>query len=125
MTPIVVTQLHNTKKHKDELRKARRGSQPKQADVAGVGNIDTLDDNLATVSHTNNAGKKLETKNSQDVVSDSGAESCSEEARRKTAEAFMTGIISSIPGAGVVDHDQSQSSQTGGQEDIVSEVKYK
>lgn len=46
MTPIVVTQLHNTKKHKDELRKARRGSQPKQADVAGVGNIDTLDDNF-------------------------------------------------------------------------------
>ena len=119
-----MTQLHNTKKHKDELRKARRGSQPKQADVAGVGNIDTLDDNIATVSHTNNAGKKLETKNSQDVVSDSGAESCSEEARRKTAEAFMTGIISSIPGAGV-DHDQSQSSQPGGQEDIVSEVKYK
>lgn len=58
------------------------------------------------------------------MVSDSGAESCSEEARRKTAEAFMTGIISSIPGAGV-DHDQSQSSQPGGQEDIVSEVKYK
>ena len=37
MTPIVVTQLSNTKKHKDELRKARRGSAPKQADVAAAG----------------------------------------------------------------------------------------
>ena len=37
LTPIVVTQLSNTKKHKDELRKARRGSAPKQADVAAAG----------------------------------------------------------------------------------------
>ena len=28
LTPIVVSQLQSTKKHKDELRKARRGSQP-------------------------------------------------------------------------------------------------
>ncbi len=33
----MVTQLSNTKKHKDELRKARRGSAPKQADVAAAG----------------------------------------------------------------------------------------
>ena len=30
LTPIVVSQLQSTKKHKDELRKARRGSQPSQ-----------------------------------------------------------------------------------------------
>ena len=29
LTPIVLTQLHHTKKHKDEQRKARRGSHPK------------------------------------------------------------------------------------------------
>ena len=60
---------------------------------------------------------------SQEVVSDSGAESCSEEARRRTAEAFMTGIMSSItgpaalPSPGLGSGDQ----ETEG-EDIVSEV---
>ena len=33
---------------------------------------------------------------SQDPVSDSGAESCGEEARLRTAEVFMTGIQTAI-----------------------------
>ena len=37
LTPIVVSQLQNTKKHKDELRKARRGSQPKTESPAAAG----------------------------------------------------------------------------------------
>ena len=41
LTPIVVSQLHNTKKHKDELRKARRGSQPKtESPAASGGSLD-------------------------------------------------------------------------------------
>ena len=53
-----------------------------------------------------------------DVVSDSGAESASEDSRRRTAEAFMTGIMSSIP-----TQEQSQD-KAGSQEDIVSEVTF-
>ena len=113
MTPIVVTQLHNTKKHKDELRKARRGSQPKASDVtsAGVVSCQLFCCHLMIVFLFLGAGAK------NDVVSDSGAESCSEDSRRRTAEAFMTGIISSIPS-----QEQSED-KAGSQEDIVSEVR--
>merc|ERR1711973_424261 len=107
LTPIVVTQLHNTKKHKDELRKARRGSQPKQTDVSAIG-------------QGNGKSKQTNEKNVPDVVSDSGAESCSEETKRKTAEAFMTGIMSSIPRVGT---DNDNTNQDGESEDIVSEVE--
>lgn len=80
LTPIVVSQLHNTKKHKDEQRRARRGSA---------------------------AGRHGSPAPAAAVVSDSGAESCSEEARLRTAEVFMTGIQSALQP----------------QEDIVSEVE--
>ena len=63
------------------------------------------------------AGSTAGAGSSQEVVSDSGAESCSEEARRRTAEAFMTGIMSSITGPALPSPDQ----ETEG-EDIVSEV---
>ena len=58
---------------------------------------------------------------SQEVVSDSGAESCSEEARRRTAEAFMTGIMSSITGPALPSPGHPGDQETEG-EDIVSEV---
>ena len=57
---------------------------------------------------------------SQEVVSDSGAESCSEEARRRTAEAFMTGIMSSITGPASLPSPGGGAQEEG--EDIVSEV---
>ena len=68
----------------------------------------------------NGKSKQTNEKNVPDVVSDSGAESCSEETKRKTAEAFMTGIMSSIPRVGT---DNDNNNQDGESEDIVSEVK--
>ena len=59
---------------------------------------------------------------SQEVVSDSGAESCSEEARRRTAEAFMTGIMSSITGPALPSPGHPGGDQETEGEDIVSEV---
>ena len=59
---------------------------------------------------------------SQEVVSDSGAESCSEEARRRTAEAFMTGIMSSITGPALPSPGLGSGDQETEGEDIVSEV---
>ena len=57
------------------------------------------------------------------VVSDSGAESCGEEARRRTAEAFMTGIMSSIPAEATRPVRGEEGAPP--QEDIVSEVTRK
>ena len=68
------------------------------------------------------AGSTAGAGSSQEVVSDSGAESCSEEARRRTAEAFMTGIMSSITGPALPSPSGDQ--ETEG-EDIVSEVGWK
>ena len=61
-----------------------------------------------------------------DLVSDSGAESCSEEARIKTAEAFMTGIHSALSASipdlnGRVSEGQGEEVE-GDSEDIVTEV---
>merc|ERR1712089_8013 len=93
LTPIVLNQLQNTKKHKDELRKARRGSAPKP-----------------------------EVPPPADLVSDSGAESCCEEVRIQTAEAFMTGIQTALT-ASIPDlRTEGQSEDEAGTEDIVTEV---
>merc|ERR1719167_531564 len=58
-----------------------------------------------------------------ELVSDSGAESCSEEARIKTAEAFMTGIHSALT-ASIPDlrSEGQEREEEGGSEDIVTEV---
>ena len=61
------------------------------------------------------------------MISDSGAESCSEEARIKTAEAFMTGIHSALSAtipdlSARVSEGQGQEAD-GGSEDIVTEVE--
>eukprot|EP00092_Neocalanus_flemingeri_P000850 GFUD01000907.1.p1 GENE.GFUD01000907.1~~GFUD01000907.1.p1 ORF type:complete len:3255 (-),score=789.69 GFUD01000907.1:272-10036(-) len=103
LTPIVLNQLQSTKKHKDELRKARRGSHPKTE-------LQPPEKSAAT-----------------DIVSDSGAESCSEEARIKTAEAFMTGIHSALSASipdlnGRVSEGQGKEVE-GASEDIVTEVE--
>ena len=66
------------------------------------------------------AGSTAGAGSSQEVVSDSGAESCSEEARRRTAEAFMTGIMSSITGPAALPSPGGDQETEG--EDIVSEV---
>ena len=67
-------------------------------------------------------GSTAGTGSSQEVVSDSGAESCSEEARRRTAEAFMTGIMSSITGPALPSPGHPGGDQETEGEDIVSEV---
>jgi hypothetical protein len=104
LTPIVLNQLQNTKKHKDELRKARRGSHPKPE-------LQTPEKSAAAT----------------DLISDSGAESCSEEARIKTAEAFMTGIHSALsatlPDLNVRVSEGQGEEVEGGSEDIVTEVE--
>lgn len=119
----MVTQLSNTKKHKDELRKARRGSAPKQADVAAAG--ERRRKNMMTRKYYCNncpGGNRRQESRTQEVVSDSGAESCNEETRRRTAEAFMTGIMSSIPGTEAARPVPGQEGASP-QEDIVSEVR--
>ncbi len=57
------------------------------------------------------------------MISDSGAESCGEETRRRTAEAFMTGIMSSIPGTEAAQRPGQGQAGSPPQEDIVSEVR--
>ena len=69
------------------------------------------------------SNKRQTESRTQDVVSDSGAESCNEETRRRTAEAFMTGIMSSIPGTEAARPVMMGQEGVSPQEDIVSEVR--
>ena len=110
LTPIVVSQLHNTKKHKDELRKARRGSQPKTESPA-AGSSSSPASPVLTIFFS---GAKANT--TEAVVSDSGAESCTED-KLRTAQVFMTGIQSAILSSTIPDVPGDSG------EDIVSEVR--
>jgi hypothetical protein len=122
LTPIVLNQLQNTKKHKDELRKARRGSHPKpELQTPGKpGKQPFVPNPLILFLHS-------EISAATDLISDSGAESCSEEARIKTAEAFMTGIHSALsatlPDLNVRVSEGQGKEVEGASEDIVTEVE--
>ena len=74
LTPIVLSQLQTASKQKEESRKHKRGS-----------------------NHGNNQRQQQQQQQqSQAVVVDSGSESCGEETRMRTAEAFMSGIQSAL-----------------------------
>ena len=77
LTPIVLNQLQTTSKMKEESRKLRRGSRSSTSSTPASIVID---------KPVNAIANQL----------DSGSESCGEEARLRTAEAFMSGIQSAI-----------------------------
>ena len=88
LTPIVLNQLQTTSKLKEESRKLRRGSRSSNSSTpastgAAVGPLldQAIPSNGSLVGNQNY---------------ESGSESCGEEARIRTAEAFMSGIQSAI-----------------------------
>eukprot|EP00093_Oithona_nana_P001773 01773.XXX_148_9859_1 [CDS] Oithona nana genome sequencing. len=85
LTPIVLNQLQTTSKLKEENRKLRRGSRSSNSSTPAS----TSDRQVST-------GSRQSVQNHGGVVIDSGSESCGEEARLRTAEAFMSGIQSAI-----------------------------
>ena len=78
LTPIVLSQLQTTTKKKEESRRQRREN-------AGNRTPNPRSNNVLEVPRS---GIPL--------TGDSGSESCSEESRMKTAEAFMSGIQSAL-----------------------------
>ena len=90
LTPIVLSQLQNASKLKEESRKLRRGSRSSNSSTpASLGGIPGQFDRQNSGSRGSNT--------QQSAVINSGSESeCGEEARVRTAEAFMSGIQSAI-----------------------------
>ena len=82
LTPIVLNQLQTTSKLKEENRKLRRGSRSSASSTPASIPGSSLDRPLSAA--------KLQ------ASIDSGSESCGEESRLRTAEAFMSGIQSAI-----------------------------
>ena len=104
LTPIVLSQLQTTSKLKEENRKLRRGSRSSNSSTpaSAVGG-----------ERPNSGGSRL---GQPPNHLDSGSESCGEEARIRTAEAFMSGIQSSIQS------DVGQSQAAGLSAELVGEV---
>ena len=85
LTPIVFNQLQSTSKWKEETRKLRRGSRSSNSSTP------------ASVHAHQETGSNIQEKGHHHRLAfDSGSESCGEEARIRTAEAFMSGIQSAI-----------------------------
>lgn len=106
LTPIVLSQLQTTSKMKEENRKLRRGSRSS--------NSSTPASTIGAASERQSSGSRQQ----QPLIHmDSGSESCGEEARIRTAEAFMSGIQSAIQSDG-----QSLSGAAGLSEELVGEV---
>ena len=82
LTPIVLSQLQTTTKKKEESRRQRRENArtPNSVGAKSSGN---------NVLEVPSAATSL-------LTGDSGSESCGEESRMKTAEAFMSGIQSAL-----------------------------
>ena len=81
LTPIVLSQLQTTTKKKEESRRQRRENARTPNSGGGAKSNNALEVPSATTSL---------------LTGDSGSESCGEESRMKTAEAFMSGIQSAL-----------------------------
>ena len=106
LTPIVLSQLQTTSKLKEENRRLRRGSRSNSNSSTPHSAEHPL------LQRQGSSGRQ-----SSNHVIDSGSESCGEEARIRTAEAFMSGIQSAI-------HSEAggSSGTTGLSEELVGEV---
>lgn len=106
LTPIVLSQLQTTSKLKEENRRLRRGSRSNSNSSTPHSSDHPL------LQRQGSSGRQ-----SSNHVIDSGSESCGEEARIRTAEAFMSGIQSAI-------HNESGSSSgtAGLSAELVGEV---
>ncbi len=110
LTPIVLSQLQTTSKLKEESRKLRRGSRSSNNSTPAS----TAGDNRS--GSRGSLGQAVS--NSHLQIVDSGSESCGEEARLRTAEAFMSGIQSAIQSDG----GQSLAGADGLSAELVGEV---
>ncbi len=116
LTPIVLNQLQTASKLKEERRNLRRGSRSSNSSTPA----ESLRQTLNPSRQSSNGGGTQSITN----VIDSGSESCGEEARIKTAEAFMSGIQSAIhssAGNSVDGHGSSQGA-VGLSAELVGEV---
>ena len=101
LTPIVLNQLQTTSKLKEENRRLRRGSRSNSnSSTPAISDHHMLQrqgssGRQSTIAHGSGGGGSSIGSNSNHV-NDSGSESCGEEARIRTAEAFMSGIQSAI-----------------------------
>ena len=101
LTPIVLNQLQTTSKLKEENRRLRRGSRSNSNSSTPASSDHPMlqrqgsSGRQSTIAHGSGGGGSSIGSNSNHV-NDSGSESCGEEARIRTAEAFMSGIQSAI-----------------------------
>ena len=121
LTPIVLNQLQTTSKLKEENRRLRRGSRSNSNSSTPA----ILDHPLlqrsqgssgrqsAIAGSGGSSGSSIGTNH----VNDSGSESCGEEARIRTAEAFMSGIQSAIQ-----HNEAGAATEAGLSEELVGEV---
>ena len=99
LTPIVLNQLQTTSKLKEENRRLRRGSRSNSnSSTPAISDHHMLQrqgssGRQSTIAH-GSGGSSIGSNSNH--VNDSGSESCGEEARIRTAEAFMSGIQSAI-----------------------------
>ena len=100
LTPIVLNQLQTTSKLKEENRRLRRGSRSNSnSSTPAISDHHMLQrqgssGRQSTIAHGSGGGSSIGSNSNH--VNDSGSESCGEEARIRTAEAFMSGIQSAI-----------------------------
>merc|ERR1712223_2294206 len=100
LTPIVLNQLQTTSKLKEENRRLRRGSRSNSnSTTPAISDHHMLQrqgssGRQSTIAHGSGGGSSIGSNSNH--VNDSGSESCGEEARIRTAEAFMSGIQSAI-----------------------------
>jgi hypothetical protein len=112
LTPIVLSQLQTTSKLKEETRKLRRGSRSSNSSTPA-----------STVPDTTVLNPSRQSSNGHQSIIDSGSESCGEEARIRTAEAFMSGIQSAIHSTNTSTADgQPPQGATSLSEELVGEV---
>ena len=124
LTPIVLNQLQTTSKLKEENRRLRRGSRsnsnsstPASSDHPMLQRQGSSGRQSTIAGSGGGVGSSIGTNH----VNDSGSESCGEEARIRTAEAFMSGIQSAIQ------HNEAGGSmicgtEAGLSEELVGEV---
>ena len=102
LTPIVLNQLQTTSKLKEENRRLRRGSRSNSnSSTPAISDHHMLQrqgssGRQSTIAHGSGGGGGSSIGSNSNHVNDSGSESCGEEARIRTAEAFMSGIQSAI-----------------------------
>ena len=92
LTPIVLSQLQTATKAKEESRRQRREGKSSQSPGGGVKT------GAVITRSSNNPGGSVSAHGAEGAqqVLDSGSESCGEESRMRTAEAFMSGIQSAL-----------------------------